>query len=208
MYSYRVEQAIRAATILHKDQARKGIPYPYVSHPVAMAFLLTDYTDDEDVIISALLHDTLEDTPYTTDELERDFGPRVRDIVEGVTHVAFGQGKDLSSKELAERYIQALERAPRESLLVSIADKIHNMRSTVETYLDRPDDFLKDFTEKLEDRRAKYERLRLYFNDHLEHAILKEFNAVHDEYRAFLDRLEALTPVTYDKKANKKKGKG
>ena len=60
MYSYRIEQAIRAATILHKGQLRKGsVPIPYVSHLFAVAMIAGDYTDNEDVLIAALLHDTL-----------------------------------------------------------------------------------------------------------------------------------------------------
>ena len=86
MYSYRIEQAIRAASVLHKNQLRKGsMPFPYITHLVATAFTLMDYTDDEDVIIAALLHDTLEDTDYTIDELQEDFGGKVRELVEAVT---------------------------------------------------------------------------------------------------------------------------
>ena len=52
MYSYRVEQAIRAAAVLHQSQLRKGsMPFPYITHLVATAFTLMEYTDDEDVII-------------------------------------------------------------------------------------------------------------------------------------------------------------
>ena len=75
MYSYRVEQAIRAAAILHKNQLRKGsAPLPYITHLVAVAMIAGDYTDNEDVIVGALLHDTLEDTDYTSTELQEDFG--------------------------------------------------------------------------------------------------------------------------------------
>ena len=70
-YSYAIEQAIRAASVLHKDQIRKGsVPYPYVTHLFAVAMIVSDYTSDEDTIVAALLHDTLEDTDYTEEELE------------------------------------------------------------------------------------------------------------------------------------------
>ena len=86
MYSYRIEQALRAATILHKDQVRKGsVPIPYVSHLFAVAMIASDYTDDEDVIIACLLHDTLEDTDYTAQDLEEDFGGAIRELVEAVS---------------------------------------------------------------------------------------------------------------------------
>ena len=71
IYSYRVEQAIRAAAVLHNGQVRKGVsPYPFITHLVAVAFLLSDYSNDEDTVIAGLLHDTLEDTDYTPEELE------------------------------------------------------------------------------------------------------------------------------------------
>ena len=59
MYSFKVEQAIKAASVLHQGQKRKGkTPYPYVSHLMAVAMLVADYTDREDTIIAAFLHDT------------------------------------------------------------------------------------------------------------------------------------------------------
>ena len=85
-YSYAIEQAIRAASVLHKDQVRKGqVPYPYMTHLYAVALIVSDYTDDDDTIVAALLHDTLEDTDYEEKELEDDFGGGVRDIVVSLT---------------------------------------------------------------------------------------------------------------------------
>ena len=78
MYTYKIEQAIKAAALLHQDQLRKGVvPLPYISHLMAVMLILRDYTDDEDTLVAALLHDTLEDTDYTPEELETDFGKTV-----------------------------------------------------------------------------------------------------------------------------------
>ena len=66
-YSYRIEQAIKAASVLHREQVRKGsVPFPYITHLFAVAMIASDYTDDEDVIVAALLHDTIEDTDYSS----------------------------------------------------------------------------------------------------------------------------------------------
>ncbi len=93
-YSYRIEQALRASAILHKDQVRKGdVPYPYVTHTFAVAMIVSDYTDKEEVIVAALLHDTLEDTDYTEDELTEDFGNTVRELVVSVTKPAQEEGE-------------------------------------------------------------------------------------------------------------------
>ena len=105
MYSYRIELAIRAASILHKDQIRKGsIPIPYISHLVAVAFILMDYTKEEDVIIADLLHDTLEDTDYTAEELQDDFGGKVREYVEALTEPADTKERNYSWKERKQAF--------------------------------------------------------------------------------------------------------
>ena len=140
MYSYRVEQAIRAASALHKDQVRKGtVPYPYISHLFAVATIISDYTDDEDMFIAALLHDTVEDTDYTFAELEQDFGPHIRDVVSYISEPDAPAGKTFSWREKKEAYIEQLTRAPEAALMVAAADKMHNMRSMVEEYMHEPE---------------------------------------------------------------------
>ena len=62
-YSDRINQALIVAAKAHSGQTRKGTNIPYITHPVAVALLASDYTDDEDVIIGALFHDILEDVP-------------------------------------------------------------------------------------------------------------------------------------------------
>ena len=120
MYTYRIEQALRAITILHKDQVRKGsMPIPYVSHLFAVAMIAVDYINDEDILIAALLHDTLEDTDYMPDELEKDFGGKVREIVEALTEPQNTDKKEYSWKEAKEKYAKQL-RKPLRKLLLSL----------------------------------------------------------------------------------------
>jgi len=187
MYSYNIEQAIRAATVLHNGQTRKGkSPYPYISHLIAVAFILRDYTDDESIIIGALLHDTLEDTDYTPEELETDFGKKVRTIVEGVTDVQKHERSQVTWKQRQEHYFKALTLAPLESLYISAADKIHNMRSIVEEYDDDPLEFGKQFGTSFDELDAKYKKLSALLHDRLTSDIMKEFDHVHTLFTAFL----------------------
>ncbi len=191
MYSYRIEQAIRAAAVLHKDQLRKGsMPFPYVTHLYATAFTLLDYTNDEDVIISALLHDTLEDTDYTVDELQEDFGGRVREIVEAVTEPKTIDGRKVSWRERKEGYIKNLRTGPIEACLVSAADKIHNFRTIVEDYYDSPDRFKQDFGDNFEERLELYGEIAKVLNKRLDGPLLHEFNHVFEEYQQFLYTLQ------------------
>lgn len=201
MYSYRIEQAIRAAAVLHKDQLRKGsMPFPYVTHLVATAFTLLDYTNDEDVIIAALLHDTLEDTDYTLDELQEDFGGRVREIVEAVTEPKSEvNGKNLSWKERKLEYIKALKRGPKEGCLVAAADKMHNFRTIVEDYTEEPERFVQDFGGNWQERLEIYQTIANVINNRLSGPILAEFNHVFDEYKKFLQHAEdSLDPLAKD----------
>ena len=187
MYTYRIEQALRAATILHKDQVRKGsIPMPYVSHLFAVAMIAIDYTQEEDVLIAALLHDTLEDTDYTPSELEADFGGKVREIVESLTEPQDSEKKTYTWKETKARYAKQLRKAPQEALLIAAADKIHNMRAMVEEYYDEHSRFMKEFSGSLEDRLIQYQDISNVLNKNLKSDILNEFNHVFTEYKNFI----------------------
>ncbi len=187
MYSYRIEQALRAATILHKDQVRKGaMPIPYVSHLCAVTMIVGDYSDDEDVIVGALLHDTLEDTDYTPEELQNDFGGVVREIVESLTEPHDEEFKKFSWIEQKQYYAKQLKKASDKALIIAAADKIHNMRSIVEEYYNDHPRFLADFKGTLEDRLLMYQEISNTLNRGLKNAILHEFNHVFEEYKNFL----------------------
>jgi (p)ppGpp synthase/HD superfamily hydrolase len=187
LYSFKIEQAIRAAAVLHDGQTRKGAePYPYITHLVTVAFMLADYGCDEETVIAGLLHDTLEDTDYTPEELEGDFGPRVRSYVEGVTDALHAERSRYTWAERQTRYMKALDLAPKPSLMISAADKIHNMRSIVEEYSEKPDLFVKHFGTSLAGLEEKYEKLSALLHGRLEGGILTEFDHVHALFKNFL----------------------
>jgi len=192
MYSYRIEQGIRAAAVLHQDHQRKGVaPYPYVTHPFSVSCIISDYTDDEDVIIAGLLHDTLEDTDYTPEELQDDFGPRVREIVEGVTEPPTHnpESGDAWMRGKAE-YVRKLKNGKQEPLIVAAADKIHNMRSMIEEYHGNPQAFVRDFGGTFETRMRIYQDISNILNRNLKNDILHEFNHVFDEYKKFIEHAQ------------------
>lgn len=187
-YSFRIEQAIRAASILHKDQVRKGeVPYPYITHVFAVAMIVADYTEKEDVIIAALLHDTLEDTDYTEEELNEDFGPTVLEIVRSITQQPTDEDSWLTTKK---KYIKKLKEASKEALLIAAADKIHNMRSMVEAYYDNHERLIADFGDSMTNRVMMYQEISNIFNRGLDSAILSEFNHVFEEFKTFITEVE------------------
>ena len=118
--------ALEFAAHKHRDQRRKDVhASPYINHPIALANVLVNEAgiDDAETLCAALLHDTIEDTETTADELEREFGAAIRDIVLEVT-----DDKNLLKAERKRLQIEHAAHASRKARLVKLADKICNLR--------------------------------------------------------------------------------
>lgn len=114
----------------HRKQKRKGFAGdPYVNHLLEVAQLLSHAGEtDEELLAAALLHDVVEDTETTFDEIETRFGARVREMVEDVT-----DDITLSSAERKHLEIQAAASGTREAQSIKVADKISNLRALITT---------------------------------------------------------------------------
>ncbi len=133
----KIEKAIKRASILHEGQVRKSTKNtPYITHLFSVAALLSNYAGKEDVIVAGLLHDTLEDTPYTEEELEAEFGLAIKETVFSVTEVSYYERKNRNFpwKERKEIYLEKLKTAGADALMVSAADKIDNLEGMIEGY--------------------------------------------------------------------------
>ncbi len=193
-YTYAIEQAIRAASVLHTGQVRKGpVPYPYLTHVFAVAMIVSDYTDDENTIIAALLHDTLSDTDYTSAELEDDFGGKVKDIVESITEPHYTTDNRKLLLEERKNFLKKLKDVQEEALIVLAADKVHTMRTVVEEYLEDISAFVADFGPNQDDRLFFYQEISNVLNRRLQNAILSEFNDVFTEYKNFIHEVKHKT---------------
>ncbi len=150
----RLQKAIDIAAKYHEGQKRKGGALPYIVHPFSVAWILSEYTDDEDTIIGGLLHDLFEDTPYTEEEMRRDFGDRVADMVFTVTDDRkYGESfaeKKKKWKERAERYLKHLKQGEEAAVLISAADKLQNLRSFLEGYEKYGEKFIQQFSGSFE----------------------------------------------------------
>jgi (p)ppGpp synthase/HD superfamily hydrolase len=187
VYTYKIEQAIRAACVLHENQLRKGsMPIPYISHLVAVMVILRDYTNDEDTLVAAILHDTIEDTDYTVEELTEDFGGAVAEIVIAVSEPKSEGEKKLTWIDKKRAYAKQLRKASEKSLMVAAADKIHNFRSTVEEYYDDHSRYVQDFGSHIELRLEAYQNIANALNSKLKSDIIHEFNHTFEEYKQFL----------------------
>ncbi|MEM7055472.1 MAG: HD domain-containing protein, partial [Bacteroidota bacterium] len=124
-----VHKAIRLIKQYHGPVKRKS-GEPFYLHPIAVAQIVLDYTQDEDAIISALLHDLVEDTEVSLAQIGLMFNPTVQRIVDGVTHLASNL-KTLYKVKLSahENIQQLLEGDDDRVLYVKLADRMHNMRT-------------------------------------------------------------------------------
>lgn len=187
MYTYKVEQAIKAASILHQDQFRKGsVPLPYVTHLISVMLILRDYTTDEPTLVAALLHDTLEDTDYTKEELIEDFGEEVARLVETVTEQTHSGDKKLPWIEVKKEYAKQLRKGPKEAVMIAAADKTHNFRTIIDEYYTNHDRFLQDFGTNTDGRLEAYQHIANAINNRLTDGIVHEFNHTFKAFKEFL----------------------
>jgi GTP diphosphokinase / guanosine-3',5'-bis(diphosphate) 3'-diphosphatase len=122
-----IERAYRTAEHLHGTQMRKSGDR-YITHPLAVTTILADIGMTEPTLVASLLHDTVEDTPYTLDELRSDFGDEVARLVDGVTKLEKVQYGETAQAETIRKMIVAMARDIR-VLVIKLADRLHNMRT-------------------------------------------------------------------------------
>ncbi len=132
LYSHRLVKAFAFAARQHQRHLRKGTATPYLMHPIGVASLVGEYGGEENEMIAALLHDTVEDTggaPVLA-EIRRRFGKKVADIVEGCSDGVPGtDGVKRPWLERKTEYLRHAAEAPLDELRVSAADKLHNLRA-------------------------------------------------------------------------------
>ena len=145
----KIEKAVLFATKAHAGQLRKGSEKPYILHPMEAMAIVTKYTDDEDVIAAAVLHDTVEDTTVTLERLEKEFSPRVAALVASVTE---DKKKDLPAEstwlERKREAILHLETASHETKLLCLADKYANLRDMYDDIEDFGSEYWQLFNQK------------------------------------------------------------
>ncbi len=125
-----IKKALQFAARKHHGQLRRETePLPYLTHLVSVALLVAEDGAHDDVVSAALLHDTIEDTGTTKEELARAFNETVAALVE---HVSEPKGRPWKERKTA--YLAHLETAPTDALLIAAADKIDNIESKLEAY--------------------------------------------------------------------------
>ena len=125
-----IEKAYRLADDAHRDQVRKS-GEPYIIHPLCVAIILADLEMDKETIAAGLLHDVVEDTIFTTEEIKEQFGSDVALLVDGVTKLSRlqydGDKLELQAENLRKMFL-AMAKDIR-VILIKLADRLHNMRT-------------------------------------------------------------------------------
>ena len=175
----------------HDGQTRAS-GEPYFTHPIAVANILADMRLDEESIITALLHDTVEDCDVTLDTLDNEFGGDVAQLVDGVTKLSRLAIKTLPSSAQAENFRKLLLAMSEDVrvLLVKLADRTHNMRTL--SFIPKPDKQIRIARETMDIYAPLAERIGLtQIQNELEESA---FEVLHGEMRqSILTRLEFLT---------------
>jgi guanosine-3',5'-bis(diphosphate) 3'-pyrophosphohydrolase len=162
--------AVNFAADKHRDQRRKGVESsPYINHPIQVAELISRVGDIDDlaVLMAAVLHDTVEDTETTFEEIENAFGSEVRDLVAEVT-----DDKSLPKAERKERQVEHTARISDRAKLIKLADKTCNVRDVANSppedwNMRRRTDYLKWASQVVNGCRGTNQHLERYFDETL-----------------------------------------
>jgi GTP pyrophosphokinase len=122
-----IERAFLVAENAHKGQFRKS-GEEYITHPVAVTQILAELGLNETTLIASLLHDTVEDTPYSLDQLRSDFGDEIANLVDGVTKLDKLTYGPTAEAETVRKMVIAMSRDIR-VLVIKLADRLHNART-------------------------------------------------------------------------------
>jgi (p)ppGpp synthase/HD superfamily hydrolase len=186
----KIRKAIDTATTLHRHQKRKVGDLPYATHIFSVAWILENYTDDEDVICAALLHDVLEDVKdYPIEKMQSDFGDRVAGIVREVS-----EDKNPNIPENAKdtweyrknKYLEDLRDDSYEAMLVSAADKIHNLDSMIVDHETYGDEIWEKFNSPMDKKIWFYGEVLKILREKLDNPIINEFEEVFDRAKKIL----------------------
>ena len=163
---------------------------PYYSHPIEVAGILTDLRLDDETIVTAILHDTIEDTVATAEEVERLFGPNVARLVDGVTKLSKieAESENQRAAENLRKFLLAMSGDIR-VLLVKLADRLHNMRTL--HFIGNPDKRRRIARETMDIYAPLAERIGMYeFMTEMQTLAFKELEP--DAYASISRRLQQL----------------
>ena len=153
------DKAIEFAVRAHSGSVRKGTETPYIVHPMEVAAIVATMTNNADVLAGAVLHDVVEDTEYTAQDIRAEFGDKVADLVASESE---NKREDLPSSETwkirKQETLDHLEHAPVEVKMITLGDKLSNIRAIYRDYSTLGDGVWERFNQKDKNEHAWYYR--------------------------------------------------
>lgn len=139
IFNEQIDKAISFATKAHIKQFRKTDPLlPYIYHPISVGFILIKAGFDDDIVVAGILHDVVEDSGITAEEIESEFTRKVKEIV-----LAVSENKEDSWEKRKADYIEKVSNSSLGVKAVAVADKLHNIHNLIKLIKDGkdPEDF-------------------------------------------------------------------
>lgn len=144
-----VDKAIILAVKAHSGAVRKGTKLPYIVHPVEACSIAASITDDKEIIAAAVLHDVIEDSDYTKEDLLKEFGERVTNLVCSDTEDKMRNiPAEKSWKLRKQATLDSLDKSTKEEQIICLADKLSNMRAIYRDYNRLGDKLWERFNQK------------------------------------------------------------
>ena len=141
-----LDRAIIFAVKAHAGTERRGKGFPYIVHPMEAVEIVATITPDQELLAAAALHDTVEDTDVTIDQIREEFGERIANLVASESDVMIqGVNEEDSWHARKQAAIDRLARAPHDAKIVALGDKLSNMRAIARDYAVKGDELWKIF---------------------------------------------------------------
>ena len=136
-----LDRAIIFAVNAHRNTERRGKGFPYIVHPMEAVEIVATITPDQELLAAAALHDTVEDTDVTVEDIRREFGDRIANLVHAESdQFTEGVSEEDSWHDRKQAAIDRLRNAPHDAKIVAMGDKLSNMRAIWRDYMTKGDD--------------------------------------------------------------------
>lgn len=136
-----LDRAIIFAVRAHSGTERRGKGFPYIVHPMEAVEIVATITSDQELLAAAALHDTIEDTDVTVEDIAAEFGDRIAHLVDSESDkIDTTKSESETWHERKQAAIERLARASRDAKIVAIGDKLSNMRAIARDYAVKGDE--------------------------------------------------------------------
>lgn len=140
------DKAADFAIKAHSNSERRGKGFPYIIHPMEASAIVSTITSDQELLAAAMLHDVVEDTEVGVDEIEKEFGKRIAQLVASESDlVVEGKSEQESWRERKQYAIDRLANSSRDAKIVAMGDKLSNLRAIAHDYEQIGDELWKRF---------------------------------------------------------------